>query len=165
MPEIGAKEFRWRTAASWAAVAVWMALIFFMSGRPMELSGADSGRIAQMIVSLLEAAGARGRLNSEDVTLVLFVRKAGHFLEYSILTFLLMNAMLSAKTAGRGKRDYKKVAAAAFLVALAYAVSDEVHQSFVPGRSMRAGDVAIDAASSFSAILIYMRHVVKKKLF
>lgn len=143
-----------------------MALIFFMSGRPMELSGADSGRIAQMIVSLLEAAGARGRLNSQDVTLVLFVRKAGHFLEYSILTFLLMNAMLSAKPAGRGgKRDYKKVAATAFLVALAYAVSDEVHQSFVPGRSMRAGDVAIDAASSFSAVLIYMRHVVRKKLF
>ena len=143
-----------------------MALIFFMSGRPMELSGADSGRIAQMIVSLLEAAGARGRLNSEDVTLVLFVRKAGHFLEYSILTFLLMNAMLSAKPAGRGgKRDYKKVAAAAFLVALAYAVSDEIHQSFVPGRSMRAGDVAIDAASSFSAVLIYMRYVVRKKLF
>lgn len=143
-----------------------MALIFFMSGRPMELSGADSGRIAQMIVSLLEAAGARGRLNSQDVTLVLFVRKAGHFLEYSILTFLLMNAMLSAKPAGRGgKRDYKKVAATAFLVALAYAVSDEVHQSFVPGRSMRAGDVAIDAASSFSAVLIYMKHVVRKKLF
>ena len=143
-----------------------MAVIFLMSGRPEELSGSDSGRITQMIVNFLEAVGAKGRLNSEDVTLVLLVRKAGHFIEYSILTFLLMNALMSIKPAGRGGRqDHKRIAVTAFLIAVLYAVSDEVHQYFVPGRSMKAGDVAIDAASSFSAVLIYMRYVVKKKLF
>lgn len=142
-----------------------MAFIFFMSGRPEELSGSDSGRITQIIVSLLEAVGAKGRLNSEDVTLVLLVRKAGHFLEYAVLTMLLMNALVTKQLAGGRKPDFRRTAVTAFIIALLYAVSDEVHQGFVPGRSMRASDVAIDAASSFSAVLIYMRYVVKKKLF
>lgn len=166
MSASGSISSRWLTAASWAAVIIWMAFIFYMSGRPEELSGSDSGMITRAIVGFLEAVGAKGRINSQDATLTLLVRKAGHFIEYVILTMFLMNALIRTQSyRNAGKVDYKKAATAAFAIAVLYAISDEVHQGFVPGRWMRASDVAIDAASSFSAVLIYMRYIVKERLF
>lgn len=67
-----------------------------------------------------------------------FIRKAGHFTEYAILAVLCRRAM----GARRG----------AWLIVLAlasvYAVSDEWHQSFVPGRDALAGDWLIDSAGA-----------------
>ncbi|HPU96106.1 MAG: VanZ like family protein [Firmicutes bacterium ADurb.Bin153] len=148
----------------WVAVLVWMALIFFLSARPYELSGADSGRVAELIVEAMESLGIRGRLNSTDTALVLFVRKAGHFIEYSVLCLLVMNALVKSRPEGRiDTITYRKLALIALVVCVSYALGDEVHQSFVPGRSMRAGDVAIDSAAAVSAVLFYMRYIAGRR--
>jgi VanZ family protein len=47
---------------------------------------------------------------------------------------------------------------AALAIALAYAVSDEVHQSFVTGRHGSLWDVAIDAAGIGLAVLVWLRY-------
>jgi VanZ family protein len=60
----------------------------------------------------------------------LVLRKLAHVTEYAILAFLLRRAF---------------AVPAAFGVALAYAISDEFHQTFVRGREGRPRDVAIDA--------------------
>jgi VanZ family protein len=62
----------------------------------------------------------------------LVLRKIGHAAEYAVLGLLLLRAV------GR-----VLPAAAA---ALAYAVSDEIHQAFVPGRQAAVRDVLVDAA-------------------
>ncbi|HNZ08402.1 MAG TPA: VanZ family protein [Bacillota bacterium] len=154
----------WRRLFSWAAVLAWMALIFFMSARPYELSGTDSGRVAELIVGILESLGVKGRLNSTDTTLVLFVRKAGHFVEYAVLCLLVMNALVKSKQKNKvDKRTYRNMALVAMVLCVGFAITDEVHQYFVPGRSMRASDVVIDAASSASAILFYMRYIARRR--
>ena len=61
--------------------------------------------------------------------LVVLLRKGAHVCEYLILTVLL----------GRCVRP-----SLAALIALAYAASDEWHQTFVPGREGAPRDVAID---------------------
>lgn len=61
----------------------------------------------------------------------LVLRKIAHAVEYAILGALL------ARATG--------LAGLAFLLGMLYAVSDEIHQAFVPGRMGSPLDVAIDA--------------------
>ena len=70
----------------------------------------------------------------------LVIRKLAHMAEYAILAALLVRA---------GNRP-------AVVLALGglYAVSDEVHQTFVQGREGRARDVAIDVAGLVIGLLV-----------
>jgi VanZ family protein len=73
----------------------------------------------------------------------LVLRKLAHTAEYAILGVLLLRAV------GR------EPAAAA--IGIAYAVTDELHQAFVPGRHAAAYDVAIDAVGVLLGIYVVGR--------
>ncbi len=66
------------------------------------------------------------------------LRKLGHFTEYFVLSILVGRALR-----GDGGVRPRHVAMAVTLAAL-YAITDEAHQHFVPGRTAAPGDVAID---------------------
>lgn len=68
------------------------------------------------------------------------VKKGGHFLAYALLALLARYAGLRAP--------------AALLLAVAYAISDEFHQLFVPGRNGSVADVVIDGLGALSALLL-----------
>jgi VanZ family protein len=68
-------------------------------------------------------------------------RKLVHFASYGLLCFLWWRGFATVTGSGRA-------AFAALLVATAYAVTDEVHQSFVEGRSGTVLDWAIDTAGA-----------------
>lgn len=143
---------------SWVAVLLWMGLLFLLSSRPAELSNGDSGIITSAIVNLLDTLGIKGSINSEDVTLTVLVRKGAHFIGYLVLTLLILNALTATgRISKRFALPYAKLAMLAAAIAILYAMGDEVHQSFVPGRAMRFGDVLIDSAATFSATLLYFR--------
>jgi VanZ family protein len=76
------------------------------------------------------------------------IAKLVHLTEYAVLTALLVHA-LDTESVRRGRRVSL---AAAF--ALAYAISDEFHQSFVPHRHPSAFDVMIDASGIGAVALI-----------
>ena len=71
------------------------------------------------------------------------LRKLAHATEYAVLGGLLVRAL------GRPLP--------AFALGLAYAVSDELHQHFVPGRTGDPKDVAIDALGVVAGIALYRR--------
>jgi VanZ family protein len=71
------------------------------------------------------------------------LRKCAHVTEYAILGALLLRAL---------SRE-----APAFLAALAYAASDELHQHFVRGRHASPIDVAIDALGITLGLLAWTR--------
>jgi VanZ family protein len=73
-------------------------------------------------------------------------RKLIHFAEYGLLTFLWWQALRMRAPPGRA-------ALAAFVIASAYAVSDEYHQSFVEGRAGTPIDWAIDSAGAAAVAL------------
>ena len=66
-------------------------------------------------------------------------RKLAHMAEYGVLTVLLFNA-LRIHT-----RRNARALLIATMVAVLYALSDEWHQTFVPGREGSLRDVTIDA--------------------
>ncbi len=71
--------------------------------------------------------------------LELLLKKGAHFGAYAILAILLARAIALPRY---GRR-------AAFALAVLYAISDEFHQSFTPGRMPQATDVLIDAAGAW----------------
>jgi VanZ family protein len=73
-------------------------------------------------------------------------RKLVHFGEYALLCFLCWRLLRT------GLPD-RRAALAAFLVASLYAVTDELHQSFVEGRHGTPVDWAIDTAGAAAAAL------------
>ena len=73
-------------------------------------------------------------------------RKVVHFAEYALLTFLWWRAL-------RTVMPPRRAALAALVISLAYAASDEYHQSFVEGRSGSPADWAIDAAGAALAAI------------
>jgi VanZ family protein len=66
--------------------------------------------------------------------------KHAHFLTYGVLAALVVWGL----TDRAPSRTTWRIAAAAVALATLYGVSDEVHQSFVPGREVSALDVAAD---------------------
>jgi len=71
------------------------------------------------------------------------LRKGAHMTEYALLAALLMRAL---------EREVP-----AFLAALAYAASDELHQHFVHGRHATPVDVAIDAVGILVGLFAWDR--------
>jgi len=68
------------------------------------------------------------------------LRKGAHLTEYAILALLLLRALASELPA--------------FLLGLAYAATDEIHQHFVRGRHASPFDVAFDAVGLALGLLV-----------
>lgn len=79
-----------------------------------------------------------GGTNETDRFLIL---KSFHLMEYAFLAFLLSFAILKKKWV--------------VIFAYLYAISDEIHQSFTPGRSPRFQDTLIDLIGILIGILIF----------
>jgi VanZ family protein len=78
--------------------------------------------------------------------------KIAHFVEYGFLGLLICR-WLKARFAGKGGRTLL----AALLIGAAYGVSDEWHQSFVPGRDSSLWDAIFDAAGAAAGAAAFCR--------
>ena len=74
-------------------------------------------------------------------------------------TAYLVFAVLMARSiaGGFGRPLAGREALAVVLAVTLYGVSDEWHQSFVPGRDSSAGDVAKDAGGALVGVLVFRR--------
>ncbi len=94
--------------------------------------------------ALIYVASSQSALpRAPDPLLDVLVKKAAHLTEYAILAVLLLHAL-----SGGPPRAARARLALAWLLAVLYAVSDEVHQAQVPGRTAAPLDVAIDAVGA-----------------
>lgn len=80
------------------------------------------------------------------------VDKALHFAAYAVLGWLL------AFAADRSRLPL----AAAVVLGLAYGVTDEIHQMYVPGRSPDLLDWIADAAGVAAATFLYARRLARR---
>lgn len=113
-----------KLVCSWVMVVLWAAFIFFMSAH----TGADLDTGTGLVADLkrwLTAAAAPVFGPDTDLVSV-----AGHFAEYLVLGALLFHALW--RSAPQQRRWLLVIAAVG--IASLYGVTDEFHQSFVPGR-------------------------------
>jgi VanZ family protein len=78
-----------------------------------------------------------------------FVKKGGHMLGYAMLAAAYYHALNNGKGITRGH-----LIMVACLTVL-YAISDEAHQRFTPGRSPSISDVFIDASGSVIGLALW----------
>ena len=83
------------------------------------------------------------------------IKKLAHIVEYAILTAFLYRALLSS-----GIRK-KEAALTSIFFALVYGMTDEYHQSFIPGREPRIRDIVFDTIGSLLAIFIIWKLLPK----
>ena len=127
-----------------------MGIIFYFSSRTSTESSAQSDSILLWITKIF------GKNEITDF----IVRKTAHCLEYTGLCFLLNCAWLF--TRGKQQRILS------ILCTSLYAVTDEVHQLFVEGRSCEVRDWGIDTfgamlgAIAFTALTAIISAIIKK---
>jgi VanZ family protein len=97
---------------------------------------------------------------SQTPALVGGVDKSLHAALYAGLSALIVRALAG----GWHRRPTIGIVVAAILIAAAYGVSDEVHQSFVPMRSVEAMDVVADTVgAAVAAFALYAWDIIRAR--
>jgi VanZ family protein len=118
----------------WLPVVAWATLIFFFSTEYFS-SDNTAGVFGSLFFSLFSG------ISAEAIDIIHgVIRKVGHWTEYGILSMLLLWAL---KNDTDRLWEWRHAVWTLFFV-LIYAISDELHQSFVPSRTASFADVMID---------------------
>ena len=136
--------------SGWLPVLIWITVIFGASTDLM--SSRRTSRFIGPILRWIYPAVSDTAIRQVQ----LVGRKGGHVSEYAILAILCY----------RGVRLTRRItpnqwcgacAGWAFALAVAYAASDEWHQSFVPSREASVHDVIIDATGAALGLVLLHR--------
>ena len=150
-----------------------MIFIFVQSALPSDLSQQESGVFVAFLIKSLQ-------IDPEMLSFV--VRKCAHFAEFTLLGWSValtvadyLESLRAARrdvpggaqhdVAGWSQRDVPGGAQLwlPWLIGTAYAVTDEFHQYFVPGRSCEVRDMLIDSCGVLVGVLIVARFVRLRK--
>ena len=128
-------------------------VIFILSNQPATVSSGQSG----VIVGHLQQAMP----GVSTALLTFLVRKSAHIIAYFVLGVLMYRALRVSIR----RWPARTVAGLALLSCSLYAVTDEIHQLFVPGRSGELRDVMIDSIAALVGVGLcgWMMHRRHKK--
>ena len=134
-----------------------MIVIFTLSAQKASDSDGLSSGITRFVLNIIN--GLLPRLEIEFSVFSHFVRKSAHFIAYLILGILSLHAI------DEEKNSTMTWFIKALLICVLYAMSDEFHQLYVPGRSGEIRDVLLDSTGSLVGILGYffVRNRAKKR--
>ncbi|MFY0741948.1 VanZ family protein [Solibacillus silvestris] len=125
---------------SWIAVVLWMILIFYFSKQPVHISNDLSTTITEQLIEMAQMVAPVEEVHVSTVNH--FVRKNAHFFIYFCLGIFAFFALRIS-----GIKSFHSIWVA-LIFCIIYAVSDEFHQLFVPGRGAQVKDVLIDCAGA-----------------
>ena len=137
-------------------IAIWMTIIFTFSNQPSETSGEISGNLSRKILS---TTGILEKINIESqekvvITTEKVLRKIAHYSIYLLGGILIMSYANLYKIPTNKKMIYASLAGSI------YAITDELHQYFIPGRACMWQDVWLDSLGVATGVcimcLIYM---------
>lgn len=144
---------------SWTAVFLWMLLIFALSAQHGPESSHLSDKTSEIIIEKLNMVFGLNIKTNTTTGFVkafrFFLRKSAHLGEYFVLGLLVMNAMKTSQVPAF------KGFIISVLICVLYAVSDEIHQYFVPGREAQVSDVLIDSVGALGGI--WIRTLIKRR--
>lgn len=123
-----------------------MAFIFLQSALPADLSKEESNLIVQALIEFLHV----------DAKILSFaVRKCAHFTEYLLLGLSLFATVREYDPVRLERNEqWRRTALLSWGIGALYALTDEAHQAFVPGRSCEIRDMLIDSCGVAAGVLI-----------
>lgn len=135
-----------RIDVSLSLTIIWMIVIFYLSHQPATESSALSSRFLHVINELFVLFS----FTIEQELLHFLIRKAAHFTAYFVLGGLIFHTLQI------GRKGTFPLAVSALSISILYAISDEIHQFFIPGRSGEVRDVLIDSIGASTGIAFYI---------
>lgn len=131
-------------------IILWAIIVFYFSHQPSEKSSNISTQTTSIFLKWIPT------IQQEDKQVFLnlvervnpIIRKLAHLSIYMIGGFLLLVFMNTFKISKNLKISF------ALFIGTLYAISDELHQYFVPGRSCELRDVLIDTLGLIIGILV-----------
>lgn len=140
-------------------ILCWMGIVFTFSAQPGRTSTDLSGTIAEKVVNIVHR---NDELTSKERTALTkkyngVLRKLAHYTIY-LLGGIVIISFINSLT-----NNKKRIVILTILSGFAYALSDEIHQSFTPGRDPRFTDVLIDTAGVITGVIIYLISLVIAK--
>jgi VanZ family protein len=139
----------------WGLVLFMACVIFSFSSQPAKQSNSVSKGITRKIVDTLPQTKHKTEEQKQKIVNKInhYVRKLAHFSAFFFLGLFLLCAMMLTYS---NKYSFLKILVFSAIIALLYAISDEIHQMFVPNRGPQVKDVLIDfsgSALSFFTVL------------
>ena len=131
-------------------VILWAGLIFNFSSQVATTSNSVSIGFTEKIINFLPQINNFSPEAKKALAESLngIIRKYAHFSSYLVFGILVIQLV---KCYNSNKLTSLIVA---LVVCLLYAISDEIHQIFVPGRACQWQDVLIDLSGSFTGCII-----------
>lgn len=136
-----------RKIAIWSIVVLWMIVIFKLSAQSGEQSNDLSLGVSGLIAALIEKISP----SSDALAFNHIIRKCAHFFAYLVLGMVVLFAMRKMGISGT------KGILLTLAVCVVYAISDEWHQGFIPGRTPKLTDILIDSSGSLLGTILYSR--------
>ncbi len=143
----------------WLLVVSWMGFIFSMSAQPAVVSSETSGNTLRAIFNVIYP-GFKSFDEARQQEIIdqnqHFIRKTAHFSAYTLMGILISLAVA---------QHISRFSLISYGIGTLYAVSDEIHQTYVPGRSGQISDVLLDSAGvALGCIIIFILYkLIRKK--
>ncbi len=138
---------------SFLLVLIWMIVIFNFSNQNGTKSTNTSDIVTSMVVNVTTNATnkeyTREEVKKKVEDSTFYIRKTAHFTEYLILGILVLNLL-----SNYGKIN-KRMLLLALIFCYLYAVSDEIHQIFITGRTAKFLDTLIDGTGALIGITMF----------
>ena len=129
-------------------VLAWMVTVFMLSHQIAEESSKTSSNFITVIIKLFNKDIEQEQLETIMLKVETIVRKLAHFVLYTLGGMLITTMFINFK-------EYiTKTKIASFLLGATYAITDEIHQLFIPGRSGEIRDVLIDSTGVLLGVFI-----------
>ena len=127
-------------------VLLWMILVFYLSNQVSTESSKLSGGLTHKILEALHMLD--GKTIGQQEVIETIIRKLAHFCLYTLGGILILLHINLYKISDKNK------VIISYSIGTAYAITDELHQLFVPGRSGEIRDVFIDSLGIITGIII-----------
>lgn len=142
------------------AVLIWMGIVFSFSNQQGENSSSTSKKVSQIIVNIINIQGNYTEPEKEEMVKQIepVIRKLAHYTIYAIGGIVIANCVYQFCS------KEKLLIGTSTIIGIVYAISDELHQLMVAGRSGNIKDVIIDSLGVITGIVFFLltREIYKK---
>jgi VanZ family protein len=144
----------------WLLPLLWMGVIFYASSQPYENQDIKPLLLDRLDLAFLEPLvdwitltynGSVVSVATHGIAgfIEFFIRKGAHIAVFFLLACFFFIAIRKST-----ELQFKQAVTISFFAAVAYAITDEIHQGFTPNRTPYIGDVILDAFGAFAAVIL-----------
>ena len=143
-------------------ILIWMGTVFMFSNQESDESAGVSDGVAKLVIDIWP--GTKNLNNEEKEEAIerigLPIRKVAHYTIYGVGGLLIVCLMNTYQISDGKKILYSQI------IGSGYAITDEIHQSFVSGRGASIKDVFIDSLGIATGIVfgLIVYKVIKAKM-